>query len=351
MLSRALRSEVCGIRKQIQKFCSHIESSTPAALGTIPASLKYCTSLETLDLGKNSFWGDIPSWIDEKFTALRILRLRSNELTGEIPPQVFSVTSLQILDVAQNHLSGSIPDGFQGLIAMANQQKSNRVLSYGFGSYYEERLLVSTKQQELEYTRTLSLVICIDLSDNNLSGAIPKQLTSLSGLIVLNLSRNHLDGKIVDKIGMLEALESLDLSWNQLSGEIPSSISALHFLAYLNVSYNNLLGRIPSGNQLQTLDDPYIYIGNKGLCGPPVTKTCPNENNGPVPTDGEENERFWSYAFIGLGFISGFWGFCGSLLLVKSWRIAYFCFADMIQDFFSSVMTRAVVSLRMFGRN
>ena len=61
---------------------------------------------------------------------------------------------------------------------------------------YEERLIVITKGLLLEYTRTLSHVVSIDLSDNNLSGEFPKGITKLFGLVFLNLSMNHITGRI-----------------------------------------------------------------------------------------------------------------------------------------------------------
>ena len=40
----------------------------------------------------------------------------------------------------------------------------------------------------------------------------------------------------------------------------------------------------------------------------------------------------WSYVSIALGFIVGFWGVCGTLLLNNSWRYAYFQFLNKIKD-------------------
>ncbi|XP_058076490.1 receptor-like protein EIX2 [Magnolia sinica] len=184
--------------------------------GNVPSTLKNCTLWETLDLEHNNFSGQIPAWIGKSFPALRILNLRSNMFTGNIPPQLLNITSLQVLDLAQNCLSGSIPQSLQNLMAMKNEQKMGHFILHGAGSYYEENLLVSVKGRMLEYTRTISLVTCMDLSSNNLSGEIPEQLTNLLGLHVLNLSGNHLIGKIPDKIGKLALLESLDFSRNQL---------------------------------------------------------------------------------------------------------------------------------------
>ncbi|XP_058075935.1 receptor-like protein EIX2 [Magnolia sinica] len=326
-----------GLLSQLRTM--HLSNNTLS--GKIPLSLKKCASLETLDLRDNNFSGYIPTWIGESFPALRILSFRSNMFSGNIPPQLSKLTSLQVLDVGQNCLSGLIPQSFENLIAMKNEQKTNRLLSYGNSRlYYNENMLVSMKGQMREYTRTISLVTCMDFSSNNLSGEIPQGLTSLLGLRVLNLSGNQLTGKIPDKIGKLALLESLDFSKNQLSSSIPLSMSNLTFLSHLNLSYNNLSGRIPTGNQLQTLEDPSIYIGNNKLCGPPLTEKCGSDetSQGPMPVSGdvekdeEENEIRWFYSALGPGFAVGFWAFCGILMLKKSWRTAYHRFFDEMKD-------------------
>ncbi|XP_058076015.1 receptor-like protein EIX2 [Magnolia sinica] len=317
----------------------HLSNNTLS--GKIPFYLKKCASLYTLDLGHNNFSGYIPTWIDESFPALRVLSFRSNMFSGNIPSQLSKLTSLQVLDVAQNCLSGSIPQSFENLMAMKNEQKMDHFLSYGNSIlYYRENLLVSVKGELLEYTRTVSLVTCMDLSSNNLTGEIPEGLTSLLGLRVLNLSGNQLIGRIPNKTGKLALLESLDFSRNQLSGTIPMSISNLTFLSYLNFSYNNLSGRIPSGNQLQTLQDPSIYMGNNGLCGRPLPNKCvgdetspgPNLVGGDVEKDEEDNKMLWFYSAMGPGFAAGLWAFCCLLMFNDSWRIAYYRFFDEMID-------------------
>ncbi|KAK1260232.1 hypothetical protein QJS04_geneDACA001954 [Acorus gramineus] len=161
----------------------------------------------------------------------------------------------------------------------------------------------------------------------------------LTGLRFLNLSGNQLAGKIPQNIGGLELLESLDLSLNQLSGDIPISISNLTSLERLNLSHNHLSGRIPSGNQLQTLPDPSIYIGNPNLCGSPLPVPCPgDEASQPIPSPssgGDEDNgtnMIWFYMGLGPGFVAGFWGLMGVLFLKRSWRIALFRFFDDIWD-------------------
>nr|XP_018677618.1 PREDICTED: phytosulfokine receptor 1-like [Musa acuminata subsp. malaccensis] len=210
------------------------------------------------------------------------------------------------------------------------------------------------KGSEFKYTTSqLSIDALIDLSNNNLSGNIPEELGNLHGLRSLNLSRNYLIGQIPRSIDGMKQLEVLDLSRNNLSGEIPSGLAALNFLNQLNLSYNNLSGRIPTGNQLQTFTDPSVYAGNPNLCGPPLPKNCTVDI---VKTDEEEQnddssknriETIWLYTSITLGFIIGFWTICGSLLLLRTWRIAYF---HAIDNMFDKLYVMMVVTMAKYKR-
>ncbi|KAH7855037.1 hypothetical protein Vadar_020500 [Vaccinium darrowii] len=173
----------------------------------------------------------------------------------------------------------------------------------------------------------------MDLSENNLSGDIPEELTKLVGLWSLNLSGNHLTGTIPRNIGDMRQLESLDVSQNQLSGVIPSSMSSLSFLSHLNLSYNNLTGSIPSSTQLQSMNESSFFGNN--LCGPPLTSCKPNKTIHPEvePRESEEGEGFLEalfFASMALGFAVGFWIVVGPLLFKRSWRIAYFRVLDDI---------------------
>jgi len=44
----------------------------------------------------------------------------------------------------------------------------------------------------------------------------------------------------------------------------------------MNLSFNNLEGKIPLSTQLQSFD-PSSYVGNNGLCGPPIINLCPGD--------------------------------------------------------------------------
>ncbi|KAM0901369.1 hypothetical protein ACQ4PT_020036 [Festuca glaucescens] len=253
--------------------------------GPFPMFLQRCRKLIFLDLAYNKFSGSLPAWIGSMLPQLALLRLRSNMFSGSIPGQLSIMKGLQYLDIACNNMYGNIPKSFGNLTAMTLAPNDSGALSNLFkagegiddilSKYFTDSLLVDTKGQQLEYTSGIAYMVNIDLSCNGLTGQIPSEIGMLVALKNLNLSWNSVSGIIPQRIGELRALESFDLSHNELSGEIPASLSALASLSRLNLSYNNLTGTIPSGNQLRTLDDQAsIYIGNQGLCGPPLTRSC-----------------------------------------------------------------------------
>ncbi|XP_004295505.1 PREDICTED: LRR receptor-like serine/threonine-protein kinase GSO1 [Fragaria vesca subsp. vesca] len=302
--------------------------------GEIPSSLQNCSLLSRIDLSGNNFSGNLPSWIGSK-VKLGILQLCSNSMSGHIPQHICNLSNLHVLDLAHNRFSGTIPKCLNNMTSLRSEE-----FSYWDVSDFGEQITIISKGRELEYGNSnVNLVKGIDLSSNNLEGEIPEEISSLIALRTLNLSRNHLHGKIPSTIGNMSSLETLDLSHNHLLGEIPQSLSALNFLNHLNLSYNNFFGRILSGDQLQTLTDPSIYDDNPSLCGFPLSTKCPGDDkptsSGNLPVqdkDEDGNEKLGLYASIAFGFITGFWGVCGTLLVNKSWRYAYFRFFDNIKE-------------------
>ncbi len=86
----------------------------------------------------------------------------------------------------------------------------------------------------------------INLDDSDLTGAIPTELSRLTGLRELTLSRNKLIGPVPGELGTLVDLQELSLWGNRLSGPIPESIGDLANLEKLNLSQNLLTGEVPS---------------------------------------------------------------------------------------------------------
>ena len=155
------------------------------------------------------------------------LYLDSNNLSGNIPPSLGSLSGLWYLVLSENNLIGSIP--------------------YSLGS--------------------LSSLLYLDLGDNQLTGNIPSSLGNLSNLQRLYLHNNHLTGYIPYSLGNLSSLLKLYLRNNNLTGSIPSSLGNLSTLNELYVDHNPLSGALPP--DLTNLDLTAFQFSNTNLCEPP----------------------------------------------------------------------------------
>ena len=159
-----------------------------------------------LDLRYNQLTGEIPAELGS-LTNLERLNLRHNQLTGEIPAELGSLTNLERLNLRHNQLTGEIPAELGSLTNL-------------------ERL---------------------DLNANQLTGEIPAELGSLTNLEGLSLYNNQLTGEIPAELGSLANLRVLSLYSNQLTGEIPAELGGLTNLIALYLLFNQLTGCIPEG--------------------------------------------------------------------------------------------------------
>lgn len=202
--------------------------------GFLSSSLGSLSELRHVNLRNNKFFGSLPS---ELFAAqgLQSLVLYSNSFSGPIPSEIGKLTYLQTLDLSENFFNGSLP---------------------------------------------LSLIQCkrlrvLDLSQNNFTGSLPHEFgTDLVSLEKLDLSHNRFGGSIPSDLGSLSNLQgTVDLSHNMFNGSIPPSLGNLPEKVYIDLTYNNLSGPIPQNGALINRG-PTAFIGNPGLCGPPLRDDC-----------------------------------------------------------------------------
>ncbi|KAF3339705.1 receptor-like protein 12 [Carex littledalei] len=300
--------------------------------GTLPQSLMNCASLEVLDLGNNKIDGGFPYWLGE-LKDLKILVLRSNKFYGPVSkPRSQSGTNdsaafsmLQILDLSSNSFNGTLPkEFFRILDSMMVNSKISTSLTVDFdilyGSYYQNSVTVTFKGLEVTLVSSLAIFTSLDFSGNGFGGKIPQEIGELKMLDLLNMSHNTLTGTIPPQIGDLKQLESLDLSSNELTGNIPEELTLLTFLSSLNLSHNNLVGKVPQDNQFSTFsNNSYLY--NTGLCGYPLTAQC-GAPLSEIPVWGTKfsNNLNWQFIFTELGFVVGFVGVLGPLMVWSEWR-------------------------------
>ncbi|VAI26667.1 unnamed protein product [Triticum turgidum subsp. durum] len=345
------------------KNVKYLQLSNNSLSGKFPAFLQHNKDMEFLDLAWNKFSGRMPTWIGD-LGKLRVVKLSHNAFFDNIPNGVTSLGYLKFLDLSCNNFSGVIPWHLSNLTLMNTYDRHvefgfmdiGRAGKGGVGLYQRTaEMSVVTKGQQLVYSSTFVYLVSIDLSSNSLTGEIPTDITSLAAVMNLNLSSNKLSGQIPNLIGAMKSLVSLDLSENKLSGEIPSSLSGLASLEALNLSYNNLSGRIPSGRQLDTLnsDNPSVmYMGNSGLCGPPLQQNCSGNDSfiihGNLGSSEQEFDPLTFHFGLVLGLVLGLWTVFCALLFKKTWRIAYFRLFDKAYD---QVYVFVVVKWAGFAKN
>ncbi|KAI7747727.1 hypothetical protein M8C21_032994 [Ambrosia artemisiifolia] len=252
--------------------------------GKVPRSLEKCESLQILNLGYNFIDDIFPFWLGV-LSKLQVLILKFNKFHGIIRiPAKFKLNfqKLHIIDLSHNLFSGDLPyQYFQEWSAMKETKANATYMQTNIGVPFT--LQITNKGLTLVYVKIPYTFFVVDMPSNMFTGKIPESIQALTGLKVLNLSNNELSGVIPSSIGNLINLESLDLSRNKLSGMIPQDLVQLNSLAFFNVSNNSLTGRIPLGKQFNTFSND-SYIGNKALCGFPLSMHCGDSEESKPPT-------------------------------------------------------------------
>lgn len=295
--------------------------------GQLPRSLADCKMLEVFDIGKNEISDSFPCWMGT-LPRLQVLVLNSNKFFGHVEPSTAheknscKFPSLRILDLASNNFSGSLTESwFENLRSMMTKV-NNETLVMEYTSVDEEQdyqvtTALTYKGSDITIEKIPRTLVFIDVSNNALQGSIPAGIGELVLLNMLNMSHNSFTGHIPSQLGHLNELESLDLSSNQLSGKIPQELASLDSLTVLNLSDNKLVGSIPESRHFMTFANS-SFLGNEGLCGPPLSKVCINTAPRSSVSHRSKKKSVDTLLFLiaGLGFGVGF-----AIVIIVAWGI------------------------------
>ncbi|PIN19750.1 Serine/threonine protein kinase [Handroanthus impetiginosus] len=176
-----------------------------------------------------------PSWqgVECVNSNITAIKLNGASLGGELNEDLGSFASIILIDLSNNQIGGAIPSN----------------LPITLRSFF--------------------------LSDNQFTGRIPDTLSSLGQLTDLSLNGNRLTGPIPDAFEPLKSLINMDLSGNNLTSQLPPSMGNLSSLTTLHLQNNQLIGVLDVLQDLPLID---LNVENNLFSGPIPDKllTIPN---------------------------------------------------------------------------
>ncbi|XVE98439.1 hypothetical protein REPUB_Repub03eG0106600 [Reevesia pubescens] len=240
-----------------------------------PLQLPTHPIMSVFDVSENIIHGQIPTNICSTFPQLSGLKLSGNALKGNILACLGGLNTSLFLDLSNNQLSGGIPEELAKsdslwFLRLSNNNLSGKIAPTIFSLYSIRMIYLDGNKFDGEIPNidilTVHLssgLVDMDLSNNNLSGKLPKWIWNMPELMALALSNNQLEGPIPMEFCYLKVLEVLDLSQNNISGPIPSCFDA-RYVKHLHLSKNRLSGTLAgaffNSTSLVTLDLSGNYL-------------------------------------------------------------------------------------------
>ncbi|KAI3446870.1 hypothetical protein Pfo_003535 [Paulownia fortunei] len=238
----------------------NFESNRLTNLSRFKADLTTLSALEILNLGYNDITGDIPPSIGA-LTTLKALSFRNNELTGSLPEEgLCMLRKLEELDLSRNSLSGVIPSCLSNLTFLKLLELSENNLVGNIPSTLFPNL------KSLEY---------VSLSYNHFEGLISfSSFSSNSKLEVFELD-SHNNKLEVDTenppwtpLFQLKVLRLSNCKLNEPTGDIPSFLVSQYDLRVVNLSHNSMIGKVPTWLILNNTNLEFLSLRDNLFTGP-----------------------------------------------------------------------------------
>ncbi|KAF5444259.1 hypothetical protein F2P56_036747 [Juglans regia] len=289
--------------------------------GTITRDLENCTSLQHLDMGHNSFSGEVPDlsslgrlnflslndsgfsgsfpWRSlENLTSLTFLSLGDNffqtspfpvevlnlenlywlylsncSLVGRIPEGLGNITQLINLELSCNQLSGEIPADIGKLKNLWQLELYSNFLTgelpAGFGNLTSLENFDASRnklQGNISEVRFLTKLASLQIFENQFAGEVSEELGELRNLVKLSLYRNKFTGPLPEKLGSWADFDYIDVSENSFSGLIPPDMCRNGKMDKLLLVQNRFTGGIPE-NYANCSSLTRIRVTNNSLSG------------------------------------------------------------------------------------
>ncbi|KKY21273.1 putative conserved leucine-rich repeat protein [Diplodia seriata] len=222
----------------------------------LPVGLRRLEGLTILNLSRNRLRNDSFEVISQ-IGSLRELRIAENDLEGDLPESISSLTNLEVLELQGNRIA-RLPDALRGLVNL----RVLNVNTNGMSSLPME-VLAALPLAELfasknalrgaffpETVTEMPRLLTLDLSGNALT-SLGSSALSMPALKSLNLSINRIE-TLPDLTGWTSLLTLL-IEENKLS-EFPTGFTSLKALKQANFNGNNISKLEPEIGQMENLD-------------------------------------------------------------------------------------------------
>ncbi|KAF5931542.1 hypothetical protein HYC85_027713 [Camellia sinensis] len=156
------------------------------------------------------------------------INLSRNAFGGSIPSSIGKMRILEVLDLSSNNLSGEVPK------QLVRNCRSLRSLALSNNKFHGQMFSDDFKLTQIEYLR---------LNDNQFTGPLTNVVFNLSKLSILDISNNNMSGKILDSMNNMIRLRTLIMRNNAFNGQFPC---ALIPNVFMDISHNSFLGTLTS---------------------------------------------------------------------------------------------------------
>merc|ERR1712238_431249 len=241
----------------LPNVCDGGEEQTEVSQMYVLAVFYYSTSGD--DWNDNSMWVEqnenVCDWYGIECNSNRTvlgIKLEENNLVGELPQELASISTLSNILLFSNELNGFVPDVIFSL-ELGKFDVEENMLS---GDIFPDKLFVNSAETVVDYL----------VSKNKFSGTIPTDVGKLLKLERFWVADNDLTGTIPSELANVKGLKDLIVYENSFSGSFPPGLFLLEDLTIIKASNNTLMeGPLPKNIDSKKLVK--LEIDNSGLTG------------------------------------------------------------------------------------